>query len=250
MERGRKAQVSAFIIIGVIILSVVIIYFLSKSETEFFNVQQKKVNPEVQPLYDFVDDCIRETGEAAILLVSSQGGYYALPELSIDLGVPYYIHDKSYVPSLETISEEISRYINYNMDFCIDEFGEFPDFEINSNTIETTTDIKDSEVIISVNYPLSISKGDNRFSVEDFETIIDARLGVLYRTADNIVLNEIDDLQGICIACIDSFAEENNLKIHALDYYDGVIFSIVDETIKINDENIVFNFAKKIEVET
>jgi len=239
MKKGVKAQVSVFIIIAIIIVVVVGIYFFIKGDLK------QEIDSHVQPIYSFVESCLKETAENAIVYVSERGGYYNVPELSFN-EVPYYLYNgEGYIPTKDEIEEQVSFYVNNNLDSCINEFEDFPDFEIGQDEVESEVKIKDEKVVFKIKYPLKISKGENSYVFEDFETEVFVRLGVVYNAVDNLLLNEIDDPGSVCISCINYFAKENDLIINSMNYDDFILFSVIDEKSKIKNNDLVFSFINK-----
>ena len=86
---SRTAQVTTFIVIGLIILIVagVIIYsisLLSKDETEKFTREILETPTELLPVRTYLQDCLEQTGKTALLALGRQGGY-----ISLDNPEPY-----------------------------------------------------------------------------------------------------------------------------------------------------------------
>ena len=50
----------------------------------------QQVNPEIKPIYSFVDNCISKTSENAIYHIGETGGYYLYNERSNSVGIAYY----------------------------------------------------------------------------------------------------------------------------------------------------------------
>ncbi len=249
MKKGDRGQVTAFIIFALIIVGIIAGYYIFKSENLKLISSEKRINPEIQPIYNYVENCIKETGEDAIEIIGLAGGYYQIPELSIDLGIPYYMHEKiDYTPSKEKIEEQISFYINDNLNDCINNFENFPDFLVNSDNVITKTIIEDEKVVLDLDYRLSVKKGENSYLIEKFNSEIPVRFGVVYDVARNIVANEIKDGKYICIDCVDYFSEKYDLKVNLFSYNENdVIFTIIDENSEINSKDFVFNFVNKYE---
>src|SRR3989344_8311419 len=86
---NKRGQVTVFVIVGIIILATVflVFYFLGdrinkKTQTEIVFDQSS-----LEPLQDYVGDCIEKHGNEAIELVLKQGG-------KIDPGFYYYFKNE------------------------------------------------------------------------------------------------------------------------------------------------------------
>ncbi len=239
----KRGQISIFVIIGILIIVVVGIWFGVRSGI----FEKEKVNPEVQPIYSFVEDCLKKTGYEAIDYTSKKGGYFVSPNLSLDNGIPYYLYEgKNLMPSKEKFEEQISLYIEDSLIFCINGFIDFPDFEVEFQDLKTETKILDENVEIKLNYPLSILKGENSYTFKNFEVDIPVRLGIVYSSAFDIILNQMDIPDSVDIFLINEVGLINDVDINLLDYDDRVvILTIVDKNSKINEDDLIFNFANK-----
>jgi len=253
MEKGaignyKKGQVSIFIILAILIVLTVVVYFIFNSENLASNLNERRVNPVIRPIYNMVKGCLASVGEDGIEEISLRGGSYTGTEFDTELEIPYYIFDgRSYVPRLEEIEGELSLYVLDNMGECLD-FESFNEFEIDIGSVGIDSMIDDNGVLFDMNYQLSIKKDSRTYEIENFETLIPVRLETVYNTASSIVLNEIDELEFICISCTYDLTLENDLFANTINFgSDTIIYSIIDKNSKINDENFVYNFAIQFE---
>jgi len=243
MKNNKKAQVTILIIIAIIVIAATLLFFVFREDA---SQQDELILPEAQKVHSFVMECIENVGAEAIYSVGAGGGYYFIPKLSTDEGIPYYYYEsKNKMPSKEKIAEQISQYINADLFFCTEGFVDFTDYEIDQEEIKTTTIINNEEVVIDVNYPIKITKGNSTTLIEDFNNIkVPIRLGVVYDSASEIISQQTSD--GICLSCASDEATENDLYIDIFDYDDStVIFTITDENSKINNQTFIFVFASQ-----
>src|SRR3989344_4117657 len=245
LSNSKRSQISVFVILAVIVVAVIVVYFIVNS-TKITILSENKIHPDIQPVYSYIENCVFETGEDAIEYIGVHGGYYKLPELSIDIEIPYYLYErKNFIPLKEEIEEQISLYVNENLNSCISE-EELSDFQINFGEIKTKTLIEDEKVIFNIEYPLSIKKGENSYTIKNFNTEIPVRLGIVYDIANNLVANDLENPRYICLPCIDYFSEKYDIKIKAINYNEKeFIFTISDENSKINDNNFILNYVNK-----
>lgn len=76
----KKAQITIFVIIAVILIVAIAAFFLFK------NNSNKNVVPiEIQPVYNFVTDCIQKSGNYALAKVSFYGGYDSLSDKILNI---------------------------------------------------------------------------------------------------------------------------------------------------------------------
>jgi len=235
----KKGQVTAFMIIGILILfsTAFIIYFKPKA------IFPEKIPPEVMPVKTYVESCIEQIAEPAITQTGLQGGYLELPDkinknpfsyLDFSgLKVPYwYYKGEDRIPSKKYMEEQLAKYINKNLDTCLanlSAFKEMFDIEIVGD-INSSVTIGDSIVSIDVAYPIQVKSANISTLISDFSVEIEVGLGKTYKLAKAIMEKENDlkflekltdemistsDLpyEGLYIGCKDkSWSIENEIK--------------------------------------
>jgi len=239
----KKSQISIFIIIAILIL---VIFFLFFSKN--FNNKNLNVNPDIEPIYNYVDDCLKQVGSASILDTSAYGGYFVSPEISFN-EIPYYFKDgKELTPSKEIIEEEIGNYVNTLIDFCINDFEKFKDYEIKVGEINSFVVIEKNKVVFNAKYPISIKKGEKSYDIRTFQTEISTRLYLIYDSIKEIMTEQMKDKDSVCITCLDRISKNNEFYISALNVGNNtIIYTIKDEKVKINDDPLVFSFVNELE---
>ena len=129
MKRGKKAQVTVFIIISlVIILAVsIVLYTQYASNKENLSKEyfiQKGIQPSLTNIEDFSIDCLKENSIAALQTIGIQGGFYKKPAHYFELEwafIPYY-YDKGLflMPTQEKIEEQLSLSVDENIKDCLE----------------------------------------------------------------------------------------------------------------------------------
>ncbi len=245
MSKSRRSQISVFVIIAVLLIVAVFIFYLKTNRDENA-IDSAKIK-------NFVENCIKETGKSVIYKIGEGGGYYSTPEFSTDTGIAYYYSNgKSHMPLKSDIEKEISLYVSKELSNCTGNFSDFPDFNVAKGEINVKTKIERESVILNLDYPLSISKEGKTIKLDKFRSVIPARFGVLYDSADEIIKEQLSH-DGICLTCLMKVSMKNNFKIDMDDYEeDTTIFFFRDEKINEigNTEEEVFKlvFANKYEL--
>ena len=203
----KRGQVTAFVIIGLIIVALSIGIFLTRDK--FFSgiliPKSISVPEQAESVKNFIQSCFDEALKNAVQIIAAQGGYITLPEDPINVGLftshlPIYGNNKvAYwyyksdnnieffqAPSTTTMENEISQYIDSNLIGCLGSFNEFNEFKIQKGAIKTVTDIKNDQVISRIEFPVKIQKTDFDFTFKEFYSTYDAPLGDLYTVAKRI----------------------------------------------------------------
>ena len=201
-KRGKKGQVTVFIILGIIILVVVgiLVYFYTSNvrETSLEEVQVRLDASALEPIKELIETCTKETIEKGIILVGMQGGYYN-PAQFVQLGnysVSYaYINGANKLPTLARIGQEIEEYSmsdesREKIDNCINDFKQFT-LNIESGDYEVEMgEISGTSIPVRIIYPIEVSKGDITLQIPDVTYLIESGIGVAYAVAVDIVNDE------------------------------------------------------------
>ena len=238
---NKKAQVTLFVIVGILIVVFAMIYFLVLGNSS------KELNlSDISSINSFVRSCIETTGNEVIFEVAKGGGYYFPPELSISSGIPiYFVNGTSYVPSKKEIEDEISFFVKESLFFCTRNFINFPEFNIVQEEINVETIIEEESVTLKVNYPLRIEQGNKVILINDFEETIDSRLGVIYDAVVEFISGQ-KDYEGICLNCLLELSFRRDFYVSMIDYDDETTIFLIKDRDSIYDEDyLIYAFANK-----
>ena len=233
----KRGQLTIFIIVGIILIASVSLFFILRG-----GISQDITIPETANVQDFVSNCIEEIGTDVIEQIGEGGGYYFSSDIATDSGLAiYYSGEENYVPSKESIEEEINSYVEENLFFCTRNFVDFPELEISQSSIEVDSKINDEEIVLDVDYLIRVRKGESVDLLKNFKVNIYVRLGVIYNSILEIVQTSRED---ICLSCILEVSLENDLYVDMNDV-DGekVMFVVRDENSKLNDEPFEWVFV-------
>ena len=248
IKRGlKKAQVAVFVIIAIVVLVVVVVLFFSGKDLD----SNSHIPAEVRPIYSYVNDCVDSIGQEAVYYIGQTGGYFDVPEPSY-FNVAYYLYGgENHMPSKEFVEEQLEKYVNFALYFCTANFIDFEDFEVIQGNISSKVVIKDEEVIFEVYYPLSISKGDASYTLNDFEVAVPVKLGVMYDAVEEFIAEQIEDRTAVCASCLYDIGQQYELDFHVLDTNENesIMFIVRDEELKLYNEDYLFYFLNKLEEE-
>ncbi|MDP2925783.1 MAG: hypothetical protein Q8N99_05415 [Nanoarchaeota archaeon] len=245
-EVKRKAQITIFVIIGVLIVSFILAYFFSIREHP-----ESDISPIINPLHNYISTCVKNTGEEAIYYIGTTGGYVAPPvNYSTDLDIAYYIYQgKDLMPDKEILEKELSLYMDNFLYYCLEDFRDFPDFSVKYKDLKTLAKIDDNKVSFNVEFPLTVTKDKKKYFFKNFYAEVPVRLGKIYNIAKEIKDEQMkrDD---VCLTCLYTLSEENNVTIHMLEASnDSIVFLINDNKSKLYQRDYSFYFANKLRSE-
>ena len=126
----KKGQVTIFIILGILLVLVTILYIAF--QTEIVTLKPSDIIPTQKGKVEtFISTCIEEVGDQALFLVGLQGGFIEVPsetkadgsshlKLSQDNVVPYWAQGPvTFIPSLTEIKSRIDDYVEKNVRDCL-----------------------------------------------------------------------------------------------------------------------------------
>lgn len=253
----KRGQISIFILFGVVIIIFAGFLF-------YLNSQVKEIKEEVNsqsissdlstPIKNYVDLCLKRAGENALYFTGLQGGFFNKPAYKLDSKGIFYnffhtfylYNDKNVMPSMQTIENEISNYIDHNLDNCINNFQDFDNlgYKITKNKFSATTSINKDTITFSLNLPIIVEKGQKSVTMEEFEVEIPSRINLVYNLAENITNDQLNHMGQICISCLIELGDTNNLYFELIPRTGNVtLIAIEDNRTKLNNKPYVFVFA-------
>jgi len=199
MFDDKKGQVTVFIIVGIILLIAVGMVFYIYGDRLRVGPEVKFDAGQVEPLKNYVEQCIEREGGEVIKLVSEHGGRIE-PEFGYYYGeekVAYLCYTEEFMPcenKMPFIRKEIEKEMNAHLagriKECVD-LDSFKDYEIQEGEMKVSTSVGDENVLVVVDYPLTLSKGNSVMSQDKFSHNFKVSLGRLADVASDVVDSEI-----------------------------------------------------------
>jgi len=196
----KKGQITLFIIVGIVIIIAMSFFIYFRN----ILLPEAEIVPEdIKPIKNYVESCLSNIGEEAVVLLGSRSGFIEIPDVvelseayiefipNSELKIPYWYHNGiSYIPTIGSMQEEISLYVKNNINNCIDlsDFkGDFSIEEKNNTKVETI--IANDGVDIAMTYDLIItSKSDaEQTKISKFHTLLPVKLKEAYELGKKIL---------------------------------------------------------------
>jgi len=277
---GRKAQVTVFIIIAIIIVAGIIGFFLLRDRIFVQTFPSK-----FQPVETRFLDCLKDKAEQGKEILSDRGGYIYLPEFQPGsqyapfsnqfdfngIGIPYWYYvssassAKEQVPTRSEMQEQLKKYLEEN--FACD----FSDLEaqgylINYTDIKASVVINDLSVDVQADSELYVQREGESARQISHKTSIDTKLGKFYNEALEIYNNEkkemfleqyaIDALRlyapvdGVEISCAPKVWMPSKVVGDIQDALEANIPALSTKPASLKPENKYFFIGTEIEDET
>lgn len=232
-----KGQVSIFVVIGIVIISVIGI------GVYFYGGAIGSQDLKFEEVHNYVQNCLEEVSSDSVNFVSSQGGYY-VPTNSIYY-YPYLVQvymdgSKVYVPSKVLVESQISKYIENNIDSCIGDFNEFNGLNVSFDGVEVESSIYDSEVKVNSKIFVSVSNGEESENFEDFDYIVkNTKILDMIELSNFIVEEESKHKGSVCFSCLNGVYERYGVSVDVLEGNNSDIVYVVYD----NEENLLWAFG-------
>ncbi len=244
----KKAQITLFLILGVVILLVIGGFLLLAN-----NLKKEEAVPEIgegATLRGFVENCIQEVAIPAIYLQGVQGGYIYRREESFkrqgsDYRINYLYDEKNNVPTREQLQSELNLYVNANLRYCLGDFEAYKNmgYQVEIGAIDTDSIVGINDIFIKVNYPVTLTQQDKKEEIEEFSATIPIRLGYLNDLSREFIDAVVEDPSKIDMTMLGKF----DVDVSIIPYsQDTIIYSFYDEKSNIRDRRYIFLFATKI----
>ena len=75
----KKGQVTLLVILAVVVIAVVVIIYLLSSTSLSNTLSKNKISPELEPIHNQLETCIKQRSKETVQLIGLQGGYVFLP---------------------------------------------------------------------------------------------------------------------------------------------------------------------------
>lgn len=226
MNKKAQITLFIIIGIVILIITVGIVYMSGyKFEKDLQTVEQpmlEDIPKEANPVRFFVTQCLERTAENAFTVLGSQGGYIETQSLSprnidptnadsIKFGaatIPYWHYLKSNnrkseykfssaMPSTVrnpqslldmSVQAQVDRYVENNLKICLNNFNQLKEqgFTISTEIPKVTTSIRDTDVLVKLNYPMHVRKSREIHDLEEFYTILPVNFKKIFEMANTL----------------------------------------------------------------
>lgn len=226
---NKKAQISVFIIIGIVIIIALVAYFavtnksISPQAAQKMSLQSKSIN-------SFVQSCLTQKSEEAVFILGLQGGqiFFTGPNIDYDdESIAFGSYDgQDILPSVSEEEMQIEYYVKTSLPSCIQNFSEFrtQGLEISDGNISVNVSIAKKTVYVELFYPLEVNNAGVKNHFDKFSSTVNVPLGEIISTARQMIFDLQSDPDWISLTDLTN----SNYKIDIIPYNSSVfLYSIV-----------------------
>lgn len=220
----RNAQISIFLIIGVILV-VFSLFIISLNSDNKISVlggdNSVDLNTEKIQVDDIINACLEQSYINAFYYLGTKGMLSLDEKSSLIFNnnsndyLTFYYDDKKQIPDLDLIEESLEKEISKNFLSCFNHtiVGYDFEFEFDEKDIRTEVKIQSNQIRINLNLPISITDFNyEKFYMDEFTYISKYNFIEKYNLVSDFVDFEIQNLNLFNIGNLINYAKENNFS--------------------------------------
>ena len=183
-KRGRKSQVTIFIIIAILIVGTIILFFLLAQKKP-----QKIFKPSVPNLQESIEKCVRDATQEAISIMLPQGGYINPTNYKLykNNKVAYLCYNTNYYQTcvnqqplyIQFLEQQIRSYIEPKIKDCfysLKQEYKKKNYAVNDGDLSLNVKLNPKQVEINVFKKFEVNKGEETRKFEKFRVRIPSPL--------------------------------------------------------------------------
>lgn len=258
----RKAQVTVFVIIGLILVALISLSFAFKESIleqagKFEITKGLTMSAEARKVQSDMQGCVKDVTELGLIVMGLQGGYTAMnPRIQYTTEtqtflnyVPYegtaylYFKGQNLVPAKETMEKQLASFITIYMTACE---SKYKDLEVTYGKASSVVGIQKEKITLNINTDVKVKKGTAESGFKKITLELPVRLGTIQNVANQIVDKQIKVSEDeLCVSCIARIAAENDMTVDINKLGDNVFYSLNDEKSKVVGYEYTFTIANK-----
>ena len=196
---NKRGQVSIFIAVGVIALIIVALIFFLRNQYGFLTPAPSFLGTQLKAVEDNVRTCFDISVAPEIKKFGEQGGGSGNLNSVLYRGrnVPFYCQNipnnakcANVMPTLDKINQRLNILVQEKMKECIDESLVEPraGYSVENNGLLINTDISDGNVLVRLDYDISLTKGETVLPLEPINIIVeDTPISDLWDVSHDVV---------------------------------------------------------------
>ncbi|MBM3247418.1 hypothetical protein FJZ17_02675 [Candidatus Pacearchaeota archaeon] len=244
----KKAQVTLFVIIAIVIVVAIIGLFVFRDK---LNLNFGRGSSE---LSSYAESCIESTTLNSLYYVGLQGGYNEVKEPRKSWGpfyLPYlYINPKSLLPSEQIYETQLANNIKNNLQYCEDsiKLAEEKGFSVNIGEVRSVkVDFKEKNILVVVDWPIVFTKNEDSEEVRRIEKQVNFNFLSKYKIIQAFLKEQEQKPGEILLTYLAELGGNNNFKVESqiIQETNDVMYSLVFEKEVYDNRTYVFSFVGK-----
>lgn len=233
----KRAQITIFVIIGIVIVLGIIVYVFSRSQTTLIEENNVRMSEKERVFFETIQSCFESKVQDSLETIGAQGGYYAEPiteYLSIgSYSVPfYYFFGDIYVPNRVLVEESLTQEIYFESLSCITDI-DADDFDVSFHSVNVSVGDEEVTVLYDVVVYPEIRNTTSKIDFKNYPIIVSSHLSSMHFFAHQSAWNYFLNRGDLCISCSIETATNENLLFEMNQPFDEVFEVVISDP----DEN-------------
>lgn len=243
MKIVKKAQLSWFVVMGLVLLVVLALVSWLAYSTNMLERPQEIVSAdeETNNVKSYLESCEQDLAEEAFMLIGNNGGktvlenYFQRENIAIEIAYDNGIK----LPSLSEINRGMTNYINKQIVRKCDP-RTVTKKEVTVSQPRTQIEFDERETVITINWQITISFDNNtKHNIEMVRSRVPVRMRKVYEAIQ-------EDLKSPYKTNLKFIETLDNMDIKKIGYEDAIVNIIVDHKSKIRNKPFKFFYVAKI----
>lgn len=244
----KKAQITLFVIISLVVIISVILFFLIYTNDDTIDLPKTSEDITI-PIKNYVEDCLNDALIKSFFVILMHGGHlddfnhYHTNDI---FNVLVYVDDlEKKFPSIEYIQNELSIIIKQETELCLNHFSNFfiQGYQIYYDELNVETMITLNDVIVNLNMPTEIILNDKSSRLFSYNIRNNFNFQEKYNLVESIVDNYIENDGFLDLVFIEKLSIENDFNYEFIPVDEGVyIISLIFSDVIYDFRPLIYNF--------
>jgi hypothetical protein len=245
----KKAQITIFMFISIIILIFAGVYFLLISNSSTNELNQEE-NLDISKSVDiFITSCLNDNILKSIFYISKTGGHlndplYFDPDDLFNV-IVYADGLENKVPNLDYIQKEMSKLLLHETLLCFNDFLEFQKqgYEINNDQPNLSIIISERDLLINLDMMTEITLNEIKQELQFFSTRFNLNYLKYYNISNQIINNYLENNGFLDLVYLEILSQENNFNYDIVPVKQNVyIISLMFSDVRFEFRPLIYNF--------
>lgn len=201
----KKGQVTVFVIVGIIVITIFMLLYVYSKDLAKISMGTKNTQTRVSEVFDAIqkdqiEKCINSETKKAVQLFLDNGGtfemsnyvtYHTKKVNVLCQAIPGKTQCMQNPLFLNVVSEKFAQKLKKKIFDCIDlSVYKKSDMIIETGNLNVSVEIGKKNLVVHVNYPLTVSAGIVNFSRSDFVYNVNVPLGEIIKITNDVLKYE------------------------------------------------------------
>ena len=232
----KRGQVTVFLIIGVVVLLIAaaIFFITSKTVTQEIDTETPDSFSDKGKVQLYVQSCLEDITSQGIEVLSLQGGFYNIDKglKTENLNIAYGSYEGQLLLTEDIFREELSKYVQDNLQYCIQDFEVFEEFTIKVlSSEEVTIEMQNDGLTANLKYGLEIVQGNDKERILKFQSKVKSNVAKALEMFSTLTIDNIEPLKEPFISIL-SYDEFDH--VITMEYKDGYLFATAMRVLPVD----------------